>query len=169
MPNYEAHPWAEHAARLSNCCRNSLLGLAFPVTARVERRLVIDAVATSERGGEREASIPTRNGEPPKGACHSNALDRPNSRPKLRCTVTPAVARFPRSVADREGLIEICQRRHQDVLTWGWRREKERFGMSAARRKWRRVNSPLTLRPYLKRDFWCAHAGTRTGSREIRW
>jgi len=55
-------------------------------------------------------------------ACHSNALDRPNSRPKLRCTVAPVVVRFSR-VADREGLIGVRQRRRR-ALTWGWREQK---------------------------------------------
>ena len=50
-------------------------------------------------------------------ACHSNALDRPNSRPKLRCKVLPAVAQIELPTARLPRLAK----RQRHALPWGWR------------------------------------------------
>ena len=52
----------------------------------LRRRTITGAIAPVEPAGAAMS------------ACHSNALDRPNSRPKLRCRVTPVVAQIFRAL-----------------------------------------------------------------------
>ena len=117
--------------------------LIFPVANRVLSRPIDDEetqhgtpAAPAEAGPSRVRVARVEPAGAATAVCHSNALDRPNSRPKLRCTVAPAVVRFS-SVADREGLIGVRHRRRR-ALTWGWRSKKndsaESHRLSAASR-----------------------------------